>query len=204
VYGALLELGPSTGYAVARTAGFARANTYAALEGLVRRGAARRAAGRPARYRAADPSSLMVLLAAEQGERLERLNRALADLGGKADPVTRTLEGARAVANVVQQLVARASRRVDGVIAAELWRPTLPAWRRAATRARLQIRVAGEAEETQGLATPGAPSGHPTMLLVDGTYTLVAALDGSGVLTGLWSGDPLVAILASSALGVPA
>jgi hypothetical protein len=38
------------------------------------------------------------------------------------------------------------------------------------------------------------------MLLVDGVYTLVAAPDGSGVLAGLWSGDPLVAMLASSAL----
>jgi len=200
VYGVLLALGPSTGYAVARTAGYARANTYAALEGLVRRGAAHRAAGRPARYRAADPSSLLLLLAAEQGERLERLNRALADLGGQADSVTKSIEGARAVANVVQQLVARASRRVDGVIAADLWRPTLPAWRRAATRAKLHVRIAGEAEETEGLATPGAPAEHPTMLLVDGVYTLVAAPDGSGVLAGLWSGDPLVAMLASSAL----
>lgn len=201
MYGVLLELGPSTGYAVARTAGYARANTYAALEGLVRRSAAHRAAGRPARYRAADPSSLVLLLAAEQGERLERLNRALADLGGPADPVTRTLQGARAVANVVQQLVARASRRVDGVIAAELWRPTLPAWRRAATRAELHVRIAGEAEETEGLATSGAPVGHPTVLLVDGIYTLVAAPDGSGVLAGLWSGDPLMAILARATLG---
>jgi hypothetical protein len=112
------------------------------------------------------------------------------------------MEGARAVANVVQQLVARASRRVDGVITADLWRPTLPAWRRAATRANLNVRIAGETEETEGLATPGAPIGHPTMLLVDGVYTLVAAQDGSGLLAGLWSGDPLVAILTSSALGV--
>lgn len=201
MYGVLLELGPSTGYAVARTAGYARANTYAALEGLVRRGAAHRAAGRPARYRAADPGGLVVLLAADQGERLERLSRSLADLGGQADPVTRTIEGLRAVANVVQQLVARASRRVDGVIAADLWRPTLPAWRRAATRATLQVRIAGAAADTEGLATPGAPAGHPTMLLVDGSYTLVAAPDGSGRLTGLWSGDPLVALLASAALG---
>jgi sugar-specific transcriptional regulator TrmB len=204
VYRVLLDLGPSTGYAVARTAGFARANTYAALEGLVRRGAAHRAAGRPARFRAADPNALMVLLAAEHGERLERLNRALAHLGGKADPVTRTLEGARAIANVVQQLVARATSRVDGVIAAELWRPTLPAWRHAASRAKLQVRVTGEAEETEGLAAPGAPTGHPTMLLVDRIYTLVAGPDASGMLTGLWSGDRLVAILASSALGVSA
>lgn len=202
MYSILLRLGPSTGYAVARACGCARANAYGALEGLAQRGAAHRTGGRPARYRAADPTALVALLAGEQGERLERLSRALGSLGGAADPVTRTLEGARPVANVVQQLVARATRRVDGVIAAELWHATLPAWRRAATRAALQIRVAGEVAETEGLATPGAPAGHPTLLLVDGTYSLVAT-ERDGTLVGLWSGDPLVAVLARAALGVP-
>lgn len=200
MYGVLLELGPATGYAVAGASGYARANTYAALEGLVRRGAARRSEGRPARYRAADPNALLVLLAAEQGERLERLERTLVSLGGPADAVTKTLDGARAVANVIQQLVARANRQVDGVIAAGLWGPTLPAWRRAATRATLRIRVAGDVQDTESLATAGAPVDTPTMLLVDDTYTLVAAEQG-GRIAGLWSGDPLVAILCRLALG---
>lgn len=199
MYGVLLELGPSTGYAVASASGYARANTYAALEGLVRRGAAHRSPGRPTRYRAADPNALVSLLAGEQGERLERLSQALASLGGPADAVTRTLDGARAIANVVHQMVARATLRVEGVIAAELWRPTLPAWRRAATRATLQVRVAGEVPETEGLATDGAPPDTPTMLLVDDVYTLVAAEHG-GRLVGLWSGDPLVAVLSRLAL----
>jgi hypothetical protein len=201
VYGVLLDLGPSTGYAVAGAAGFARANTYAALEGLVRRGAAHRSEGRPVRYRAADPNALVLLLAGEQGERLERLSRALASLGGPADAVTKSLDGARAIANVIHQVVARASLRVDGVIAAGLWGPTLPAWRRAATRAKLQIRVAGDVADTEGLASPGAPPDTPTMLLVDDAYTVVAAELG-GRLLGMWSGDPLVAILSRLALGV--
>ena len=201
MYGALLALGPSTGYAVAGAAGFARANTYAALEGLVRRGAAHRSEGRPVRYRAADPNTLVLLLAGEQGERLERLSKALASLGGPADAVTKTLEGERAVANVIQQMVARASLRAEGVIAAGLWGPTLPAWRRAATRAKLLIRVAGEVENTEGLATAGAPRDAPTVLLVDDTYTLAAAEVG-GKFLGMWSGDPLVAVLSRLALGV--
>lgn len=196
----LLDLGPSTGYAVASASGYARANTYAALEGLVRCGAAHRSEGRPVRYRAADPNALVLLLAGEQGERLERLSRELASLGGPADAVTKTLDGARAIANVIQQMVARASLRVDGVIAAGLWGPTLPAWRRAATRAKLQIRVAGEVGDTEGLASAGGPLDTPTMLLVDDAYTLVAAEQG-GRLIGLWSGDPLVAVLSRLALG---
>src|ERR1043166_132249 len=52
VYAVLLQLGPSTGYGVAHAARVARANTYGALEGLVRRTAAARLPGRPARFRA--------------------------------------------------------------------------------------------------------------------------------------------------------
>jgi len=37
VYSALLRLGPSTGYGIGRATRLARANAYAALEGLVRR-----------------------------------------------------------------------------------------------------------------------------------------------------------------------
>jgi hypothetical protein len=144
-------------------------------------------------------------LAAEQGERLERLSRSLRDVRQPIEPVTRPLEGARAIANVVHQLVARAERRVEGVLAAELWRPTLPAWRRASARATLDIRIAGEAADTEGLARPGwgTPVEHPTMLLVDGTHTLVAT--GSGdALAGLWSADPLIALLTRMALGIAA
>src|SRR5437879_483947 len=79
VYSALLRLGPATGYGVGRVTRLARANAYAALEGLVSRGAAQRAAGRPARYRPADPGALLARLAAEQGEALDRLSRALQD-----------------------------------------------------------------------------------------------------------------------------
>src|SRR5260370_7719701 len=58
VYGAVLRLGPSTGYGVAHATRVARPNTYHALEGLVGRGAALRPAGRPARYRPPDPAPL--------------------------------------------------------------------------------------------------------------------------------------------------
>src|SRR2546430_520624 len=107
-------------------------------------GGAQRAAGRPARSRPADPGALLARLAAEQGEALDRLSRALQDASHPAEPETRIVAGARAVANVVQQLVARATGSVQGILSAELWRPTLPAWRRAATRAAIDVRLAGE------------------------------------------------------------
>src|ERR1041384_3387047 len=95
---------------------------------------------RPARSRPTDPQALLALLAIRQGEALDRLGREVRGLSRPGDPVTREVAGSRAVANLVTQLVARAERSVEGVMALELWRPTLPAWRRAAGRARSEER----------------------------------------------------------------
>src|SRR2546425_4358681 len=143
VYSTLLRLGPATGYAVARAVRLARANAYGALDGLVTRGAAVRIAGRPTRYRPADPQALLAQIAAAHGEALDRLSRALADAGRSTEPDTKTLAGARAVANVVLQLVARAERRGPGGLAAELWRPPPPAGGRAAAPAPIAPPLAG-------------------------------------------------------------
>jgi sugar-specific transcriptional regulator TrmB len=199
VYGTLLDLGPSTGYAVAHAAGFARANAYAALESLVRRGAALRAAGKPTRFRAIDPQALLMQMAAEQGQRLEELGRALAGVRAAVEPVTRSLEGLRATANVVQQLVARAERSVEGVLGADLLPPTIPAWRHASSRATLHVSIAGGTSDVEGLNFPAAASEHPTLLVVDGTHMLTATRSGE-TLIGMWSSHPLLIGLARMAL----
>src|SRR5260370_39929736 len=93
VYGALLRLGPSTGYAVAHRSRLARANSYGALEGLVTRRAATRLPGRPARYPATDPQALFAQLAAAQGEAPERLGRPPPDVGPGPGPRTRAPQG---------------------------------------------------------------------------------------------------------------
>src|SRR5256886_17156499 len=77
VYGALLRLGPSTGYAVAHATRVARANTYGALEGLARRPPPIRLPRRPARYPAVAPPALIAQLAAEQGQAPDRVEPGL-------------------------------------------------------------------------------------------------------------------------------
>lgn len=191
VYQGLLKLGPSTGYAVAREAHLARANAYQALEGLVTRGAATRNAGRPTTYRAVDPPGLLAHLAAQQGEALDRLERALHGATAPADPLTREVSGSRAITNVLMQLVARSTTSVAGVVAAELWRPALPAWRRAASRARLDVRIAGEGDDPDGLSAGTVAAGTPTVLIVDDAHVLVALGESA-----LWSSHPLLLTLA--------
>ena len=201
VYSTLLRLGPATGYAVARAVRLARANAYGALDGLVSRGAAVRIPGRPTRYRPADPQALLAQIAAAHGEALDRLSRALADAARSTEPETKTLAGARAVANVVLQLVARAERRVEGVLAAELWRATLPAWRRAAARAQVELRIAGDAPtEAPELVLGTTPPHHPTVLVIDNTQALAAVGSADG-LAAVWTSHPAIVALAHRALG---
>lgn len=205
VYATLLRLGPSTGYAVARGTRLARANAYSALEGLVTRGAATRTPPtiRPARYRPIDPQALMAHLAALQGEALDRLGRELRGLARPGDPVTKEVAGSRAVANLVMQLVARAERRVEGIVASELWRPTLPAWRRAAERAQLDVRVRGDlppdAPAWLTSASGDAPPPAATVLVVDESQLVITSGDGEAI-GGLWTSHPLIVMLARRAL----
>jgi len=203
VYATLLRLGPSTGYAVARGARLARANAYGALEGLVSRGAATRTPppARPARYRPTDPQSLLAQLATLQGEALDRLGRELRNLSRPGEPIIREVSGSRAVANLLMQLVARAERSVKGVMALELWRPTLPAWRRAAERAKLEVRVRGgmPADAPAWLEPAAADSPDATVLVIDETHLLVTSGDGEAI-TGVWTSHPLVLLLAQRAL----
>ena len=200
VYGALLRLGPATGYAVAHATHIASANAYAALEGLAGRAAAVRVPGRPLRYRPADPRALIAQLATEQGEALDRLSRALRDATAPSEPEIRTVSGTRALTNLLMHLVARAETRVEGILAAELLRPSLPAWRRARERAVLELRIAGEIPpDAAALATASVPADTPTVLVIDDAQTLAAR--GAGESTAaIWSSHPAIVALARAAL----
>ncbi len=205
VYATLLRLGPATGYAVARASRLARANAYGALEGLVTRGAATRAPPpqRPARYRPTDPQALLAHLATLQGEALDRLSRALRDASHPGAPVTKEVGGARAVANLMLQLVARAERRVEAVLPAELWRPTLPAWRHAARSggATVELRIAGDLpSDAAGLVTGSVPADAASILVVDEAQMVATAGAGDSI-SGVWSSHPLIVMLARRALG---
>src|SRR5439155_18229077 len=115
---------------------------------------------------------------------------------GPAEPETRSVTGGRAVANLIMQVVARAERRAEGVLSAELLRPTLPAWRRAKERATLELRVAGEVPAEASPILSGTVSGDaPTVLLIDDVQAVLVA--GSGeTAAGMWSSHPAVVALA--------
>lgn len=106
-YSALLAMGASTGYAVARELSIARANAYQALEALARRGAIRRVSTRPVRFVAVPPVALVAELdrsfrrdLAELEDTLRALQRSAGRGGGDLELLTSSEDLAARVEDV--------------------------------------------------------------------------------------------------------
>jgi hypothetical protein len=99
------------------------------------------------------------------------------------------------------QLVARAERRVEGIVALELWRPTLPAWRRAGERAQMRIVMHGAVPQDAPpwLTATAGDAPNATILVTDESQLIVTSGEGDAI-AGLWTSHPLIVMLARRAL----
>ena len=182
IYEVLLTEGPGTGYTIARAAGLARANVYAALEGLVQKGAARVEDGRPRRFRPEPPSTLLARLSDRQGEAIDRLGAQLTALTVPDTPTLVELSSARGAVQLMGHEIARAESRVallappDGCLA------VAPHLRRAAT-AGVELVVLSTGPAPLGtiavgrIAHPDWP-GEPVLMVVDNRGALIGAREG--------------------------
>jgi sugar-specific transcriptional regulator TrmB len=197
IYEVMLTEGPGTGYTIARAAGLARANVYAALEGLVSKGAARVEEGRPRRFRPESPSTLLARLADRQGEALDRLAVALETLTVPDTPTLVELASSRGAVQLMGHEIARASHTVlllappDGCLA------LAPHLRRSQS-AGATVEVASSGEVPLG----GIPvlriepidwPGDPVLMVVDGRAALIGARLGERFSGHFGSGPAFVA-----------
>ncbi|HEY4099731.1 MAG TPA: helix-turn-helix domain-containing protein [Gemmatimonadales bacterium] len=182
IYEVLLRGGPGTGYTVARAAGLARANVYAALEGLVSKGAARISEGRPKQFRPEPPSTLLARLTDRQGEAIDRLGAALSALAAPDTPTLVELSSPRGAVQLMGHEIARAERSVeliappDGVVALG---PQL----RHAAAGELSVRVASMGAVSLGaiavdVIAPEDWPGDPVILVIDDRAALIGARSG--------------------------
>ena len=195
VYHVLLTEGPGTGYAIARTAGLARANAYSALEGLVSKGAARVDGGRPKRYRPESPAALVARISNDHGQALERLSRALETASVPETETLVELVSSRALLQLITHDVARAGRSVGLLAPPDAYPLLAPALRRPfAAGVPLQLAATGPVDlgfapvEDLGAAAHPWP-GMPVILVVDDRSAILAARKGSDV-RGHWSTAP--------------
>ncbi|MBM4187087.1 MAG: TrmB family transcriptional regulator [Gemmatimonadetes bacterium] len=204
VYEVLIRHGPGTGYAIARSAGLARANAYSALEGLVHKGAARVEEGRPKRYRPEPPATLIARIVEHQGRSLDQLSAVLAEVSTPPSPTLVELTSLRGTAQLVSHEIARATSRVGLVAPADLFPGLTPALRKAAaagvalslgsTRG-IDLGFGQVVEMARSIRWPG----EPIVLVVDGRGAILAArLDGSDRVVGHWGTDPVLVAAAES------
>jgi sugar-specific transcriptional regulator TrmB len=191
VYEVLLTGGPGTGYAIARSAGLARANAYSALEGLVAKGAARVDPGRPKRYRPETPSALIARISTDHGLALDRLSTDLEAVSVPATPTLVEIESGRAVLQLITHDVARATVSVALLAPADAYPLLTPALRRPFSAGLpLLLCATGPVDldfaSVEVIQGDRAWPGMPIISVVDDRSAIMAARQGSDV-RGHWS-----------------
>ena len=204
VYEVLLRGGPGTGYAIARSAGLARANAYSALEGLVQKGAARVEEGRPKRYRPEPPATLMARILERQGLALDEVSRTLEQLSVPATLTLVELNSARGALQIASREAARATERIVLHASPDAYAPLVPALRKAAgSGVALSLSSTGAIQlpfaEVLDVSSSAAWPGQPFLLVVDDRSALLAARDGERV-SGHWGSAPTLVAATSHAI----
>jgi sugar-specific transcriptional regulator TrmB len=194
VYEILLTGGPGTGYAIARSAGLARANAYSALEGLVTKGAARVDGGRPKRYRPEAPAALIARISTDHGMALERLSGDLDTVTVPDTPTLVEVESGRAVLQLITHDVARATVSVSLLLPGDAYPLLAPALRRPFSAGLpLTLCASSPAElgfvDVELLTDSGGWPGMPILAVVDDHSAVMASRSGSEV-RGHWSTAP--------------
>jgi hypothetical protein len=205
-YGALLELGPSGAYSVARHLSIARANAYQALDGLVAKRAAALVATGPRRYRATQPQTVLALIVEGQAGKLDRLEAQIGSEAVEGERPLVSLAGTRAIRDTATRAILRSGAPVRCVGSQSAIEALAPAMR---------ARAAGGRETSVWLvgAGPGTVVGYagtvpeaeaarrfkavPLLLVADGG---LAAVESPAGMRGYWGADPLFVGLVDAAI----
>jgi sugar-specific transcriptional regulator TrmB len=194
VYEVLLTGGPGTGYAVARSAGLARANTYGALEGLVAKGAARGEEAHPKVYRAEPPAAVLARITTVQGWALEQLASSFEGFGAPPSPSVVELASVRGLLQLLNHEIGRARVSVALLAPVDAYPLLAPALRRAAgagltltLHAPATVELPFAQVEVVGDLTSWP--GEPLIAIMDSSGAVIAGREGSAV-QGHWSSAP--------------
>lgn len=204
-YSALLEHGPSSGYALAKKLSIARANAYQALNGLARKGAAEATDERPQRYRPQRPDALLAALVETEARKLDRLEEQIRAAPTPDGDAIVPVNGERALVDVAMRTAAREPGPVTCLGPTTLLVAMSPAWRRRQADGRTTSLWPLEPEPVLPIEPAGlvpewirTAFGRPLFLLVGSQTVILAGV--SDEVRGFWTADPAVRSLAGAAL----
>ncbi|MEX0691504.1 MAG: helix-turn-helix domain-containing protein [Gemmatimonadales bacterium] len=184
VYDALLNLGPASGYAVAKDIGMARANAYQALNSLVTKGAATLIDDNPQRFRAVKPEALLARIASGAADRLARLEREILGRGATGDDAIVAVSGERGLMEVITRWAGRAAGDVLCVAPQALLDALQPVWRKREV----------DGADTRLQATEAASDHVPAQAVLFWCETAgLIGLAGDGA-HGHWFSDPTLLV----------
>jgi Cd2+/Zn2+-exporting ATPase len=207
-YVALLRLGPTTGYQVAKTSGVPRSAVYEVLNKLVARGAAlTQSLADTVRYAPIPPDRLLDRIQREMEDNLAALTRDLQGVaqGSTAPGSTWTLSGRKNILSYARQMIERAQNEVVLVVGDDdELDELLPRLQEARARGVALVVISPVPYEggdvpivvhRQGHSLRQA-TGHGLALIVDGRESLTGEVDrsesaawttiGYTVALGLW------------------
>ncbi len=196
-YGALLGLGPSSGYALAKELSIARANAYQALNGLVAKGAAVITDDQPRRFRAERPDAILARVIDVGAQRLDALETQILTAGRRVGAAMVEIQGKRALLDIALRTLAREPGEVICIGSPDLVAALGPAWRRRALDSRpsavwligedpgdLPVEISGGIDATK---SEDLFSG-PVFLLLAGDIAVIACVDEDQI-SGYWTSD---------------
>ncbi len=195
----LLTLGPSSGYAVAKSLTIARANAYQALDGLVTKGAVTLVGQDPKTYRAVSPATLHALISQQQARQLDNLEASLDQLGRGGSASLQKFSGPREFGHLILRAATRAEDTVLFLGPSSAAVAAAPIWRKRAKEGldselwiygdlpQLPVEPAGSITEANAIEQFGAPP----VALVAGEIGVLGTVHGSEM-RGYWSSELLI------------
>jgi len=195
----LLTLGPSSGYAVAKSLTIARANAYQALDGLVTKGAVTLVGQDPKTYRAVSPATLHALISQQQARQLDNLEASLDQLGRGGSASLQKFSGPREFGHLILRAATRAEDTVLFLGPSSAAVAAAPIWRKRAKEGldselwiygdlpQLPVEPAGSITEANAIEQFGAP----LVALVAGEIGVLGTVHGSEM-RGYWSSELLI------------
>ncbi len=210
LFSALVELGPSSAYELSKKLSLARANTYQALHGLRKKGAAVLVESSPQVFRASNPDALLAMITGREIDKLDRLESELARPLRQPSPDTQSFTSERAFREIALRTVGRAES-LECVASAAVLNTLNPIWRkRAADGAGSSLWLIGQEEPDARIPLAGTVRpetadtvfGWEPALLLTEAAAIIGKRTGDGQMSGYWTSDSIFCALTRGAIGL--